>query len=160
MIILYKLLQLNVNDRIVHLYDTFSGMTESTEKDIDPFGQIADYTSPGIKCEASYIDVYENIKSVGYPMENIFFHIGDIRNTDIDKIPRQISFLRLDNDWYELYKFELPLFEPNVVNGGIITIDDYGFWSGCKKAVDEYLQDKNINIITIDDCALYWIMIR
>jgi hypothetical protein len=156
MIMLYKLLQLGVNDRIIHLYDTFSGMTESSNKDIDPFGRIADYTSPGIKCECSYDEVYENIKSVGYPMENIIFHIGDIRKTDILKIPTHISLLRLDNDWYELYKFELPIFEPNVSIGGIITIDDYGFWNGCKEAVDNYIKDKNVNIQFIDDCGVYW----
>lgn len=156
MIILYKLLQLGITNRIIHLYDTFNGMTESTYKDTDRLGNIADYTCDGIKCYSSYDEIHENIKSVGYPMENIFFHIGDIRKTDITKIPNQISFLRLDNDWYELYKFELPIFEPNVTIGGIITVDDYGFWNGCKEAVDDYNKNKNLKINIIDDCGIYW----
>jgi len=156
MIILYKLLQLGITDRKVHLYDTFSGMTESSDKDIDRFGNIPDYKAPGINCFASYDDVYNNIGQVGYPMENIIFHIGDIREIDVITIPKNIALLRLDNDWYELYKFELPLFEPNVSDGGIITIDDYSFWNGCKLAVDQYIEGKNVVLETIDDCAVYW----
>jgi len=157
MIMLYKLLQLGVTDRIIHVYDTFSGMTESSLKDIDRFGIVADYKAPGIICSASYEDVYNNIQSIGYPMKNIIFHLGDIRNTDVSCIPNKIALLRLDIDWYELYKFALPLFEPNVSNDGIVTIDDYNFWNGCKEAVDEYIENKDIELKIIDDCGVYYV---
>lgn len=159
MIILYKLIQLGITNKIVHLYDTFSGMTESCEKDKDPNGNIADWNNPGIKCLAIYDEVYTNIESVGYPMENIIFHVGDIRLTDITNIPKSISLLRLDNDWYELYKFELPIFEPNVSKNGIIIADDYGYWSGCKLAIDNYISSLmyNVKLNIIDDCGIYWI---
>jgi hypothetical protein len=32
------------------------------------------------------------------------------------------------------------------VSGGIIIIDDYGHWKGCKEAVDEYMSKHNINL--------------
>lgn len=139
MIMLYKLLQLGVTDRHVHLYDTFSGMTEASAEDVCVDGRCA--TDPHVfdtvKCDAEYALVVENIQQVGYPMENIHFHVGDIRT--VNTIPENISLLRLDNDWYELYAFELPLFEPRVSDSGIVIIDDYGWWNGCKKAVDEYI---------------------
>ena len=159
MIMLYKLLQLGVNDRHVHLYDTFSGMTEASELDVNPHGQSAKNEKyfNDVKCECPYDITYNNIKSVGYPMDLIHFHIGDIRNVDTDSIPKKIAILRLDNDWYELYKFELPIFEPNVSTNGIITIDDYSYWSGCKRAVDEFINDKDIQLNIIDNCGVFWI---
>jgi hypothetical protein len=154
---LYKLLQLGITYRKVHLFDTFEGMTEPCEKDIDPYDRKAENIFDEVKCECSIEHVKFAIESVGYPMQNIYFHKGDIRAVNIEDIPIKIANLRLDNDWYELYKFELPIFEPNVTNGGVITIDDYGHWNGCKEAVDDYINGKNINLIKIDYTGVYWI---
>jgi len=30
---------------------------------------------------------------------------------------------------------------------GVIIIDDYGHWEGCRKAVDEYFDEKKIKIL-------------
>jgi len=39
--------------------------------------------------------------------------------------------------------------------GGILIIDDYGFWKGSKQAVDEYFKNKNPFLIRIDhSCRL------
>lgn len=157
MSMLYKLLQLGITYRKVHLFDTFEGMTEPCEKDIDPYDRKAENIFDEVKCECSIEHVKFAIESVGYPMQNIYFHKGDIRAVNIEDIPIKIANLRLDNDWYELYKFELPIFEPNVTNGGVITIDDYGHWNGCKEAVDDYINGKNINLIKIDYTGVYWI---
>jgi hypothetical protein len=35
---------------------------------------------------------------------------------------------------------------PRLVKGGIIVIDDYGHWQGCKKAIDEYIIENDIKI--------------
>lgn len=148
MIMLRKLLELGITDRHVHLYDTFSGMTETSIED-----EVSPQLFETVKCEASFQEAYENVSSVGYPMECVHFHVGDIRN--VIKAPDKISILRLDNDWYELYKFELPLFEPNVESNGIIIVDDYGHWKGCKKAVDEYIKPgTQLNII--DSTGVWW----
>ena len=40
---------------------------------------------------------------------------------------------------------------PKLVRGGILIIDDYGFFSGSKKAVDEFLEDKNTFFFPVDD---------
>jgi glycosyltransferase involved in cell wall biosynthesis len=154
MLMLYKLLELGVTDRIIHLYDTFTGMTEPSENDIDCCGRKAEEIFDSVKCESGGIEeVKKNIGQVGYPMENIKFHEGDIRQVSF--IPDTIAILRLDNDWYDLYKFELPLFEPKVSPGGVITIDDYNYWSGCKKAVDDYLINKNVKLTNVGFGA-YW----
>ena len=162
MIMIYKLLQLGITNRHIHLYDTFNGMTQPSINDVDVHGakaiDISRYIDLDKWCLSPYDEVYNNIKSTNYPMEYIHFHIGDIMNVQINDIPKQIALLRIDNDWYELHKFELPLFEPNVTQKGIITSDDYSYWSGCKKAIDDYLINKygTYNIIQIDDCGVYW----
>ena len=158
MLILLKLMSLGISNRIVHLYDTFEGMTEPTNEDVDNSNTLAKdiMHNPYVKALGTLQEVYTNVTRTGYPFENIKFHVGDIRNVKINEIPNKISLLRLDNDWYELYKFELPIFEPRVVKGGIVTIDDYGHWNGCKKAVDTYVQDKNYKIIPIDYTGVYY----
>ena len=158
MAMLMKLKQLGVTDRHVHLFDTFEGMTESGTNDNDPEGTNARLVLervPFFKCIADIEDVKQNISQIGYPLECIHFHKGDIRHVDPRVIPAKIACLRLDIDWYELYKFCLPLFEPRVEPKGPITIDDYGYWSGCKIAVDEYLKGKTA-LIPIDDTGVYW----
>jgi len=44
----------------------------------------------------------------------------------------------LDTDWYESTRHELEYLYPLLSPGGVLLIDDYGYWSGCKEAVDEY----------------------
>jgi len=159
MAMLLKLMQLGVTDRHVHLYDTFSGMTEPSAEDVNVEGAKASWLCenvPIFRCEASIYDVRKNISMTGYPEEFIHYHIGDIRKVDPSDIPETIALLRLDNDWYELYKFELPVFEPRVQPRGIVTIDDYGYWSGCKKAVDDYLRGSKEIISVVPNGPAFW----
>ena len=36
---------------------------------------------------------------------------------------------------------------PKLIAKGVIIIDDYGFWKGSRKAVDEYLSNNNISLL-------------
>jgi len=133
------LLDDGVKNRRVHLFDTFSGMTPHSEKDIDLSGASAEklLQNPFFKCESSLEEVTQNVLRTGYPAELIEFHVGDIRVNQ--SVPDLIAILRLDTDWYDSTKAELEQFYPNVVSGGIVMIDDYGHWQGCRQAVDEFL---------------------
>ena len=55
-----------------------------------------------------------------------------------------IAILRLDGDFYESTKTPLLELYPQVVEGGVVIIDDYGTFEGCKKAVDEIVLDQDI----------------
>ena len=148
----------NCLDRTVHLYDTFEGMTPCTDADKDYKGRDAkDLIEQDSfwSCISALEEVQKNIsQNSKYPSDLIKYHKGDICKTQF--IPDNIAILRLDTDWYESTKFELDNFYDKVSSGGIIIIDDYGWWKGCKKAVDEFLdsrnanQDKKINIQPID----------
>jgi hypothetical protein len=146
--------------RDFHLYDTFEGMTPATSADIDIAGRDASElleTDVFIRCISHLSEVKQNIK------ENTtiepYYHVGDIlKNT---YIPDEIAILRLDTDWYESTKHELDTFYNNVVPGGVVIIDDYGHWQGCKKAVDEFLLNHpEITLNVIDYTGRYFIKPR
>jgi hypothetical protein len=65
---------------------------------------------------------------------------GDVRQTLDVNIPEKISVLCLDTDWYESTKKELCVLYPKLSHQGVLIIDDYGSWSGSKKATDEYFE--------------------
>ena len=77
----------------------------------------------------------------GYPSGLTHFHAGWFQET-LRALPAgfgAIALLRIDGDWYESTKICLDVLFPKVVSGGIVVIDDYGKWSGCREAVDEFL---------------------
>jgi hypothetical protein len=77
----------------------------------------------------------------GYPSALTHFHAGWFQET-LRALPAgfgAIALLRIDGDWYESTKICLEVLFPKVVSGGIVVIDDYGKWSGCREAVDEFL---------------------
>ena len=53
-----------------------------------------------------------------------------------------VALAHIDADWYESVKTCLERIEPHLSRGGVLVIDDYDHWSGCRKAVDEYFADK------------------
>ena len=67
-----------------------------------------------------------------------------------DNLPKKISILRLDTDFYESTKIELETFYPLLSQKGVLIIDDYGDFPGCRKAVDEYFLNKNVLMIGVD----------
>jgi hypothetical protein len=56
----------------------------------------------------------------------------------------QIAVLHLDGDWYESIRSCLESLYHLVSPGGIIQIDDYGYWAGARRAVDEYMEKEGI----------------
>lgn len=146
---------LNINDRHLYLYDTYSGMSAPGDDDVSIIGTNAHQKFSETKitadssdwCLSSLPDVKKNVFSTGYKKEYFHFIEGKVEDTIPENIPEKIAILRLDTDWYESTKHELlhlfPLLQPN----GVLIIDDYGHWEGAKKAVDEYFEEKKITIL-------------
>jgi O-methyltransferase len=140
------LLDLGDTTRHFYLYDTYEGMTAPTSKDVLYDGtQITDLlstsekkTGPAQWCVASLDDVTQNIFSTGYPKDKVHFIKGRVEDTLPAVLPKKIALLRLDTDWYESTYHELIHLYPLLCPGGVLIIDDYGYWQGCRKAVDDY----------------------
>lgn len=64
----------------------------------------------------------------------------------------KISLLNLDTDIYEPAVVILETLWPRIVNGGILLLDDYGTFPGETKAVDEYFQDRHVEIRKFPFC--------
>jgi len=88
--------------------------------------------------------------STGYPEDKITLCQGMVEHTLPRQAPECIAILRLDTDWYESTKHELETLYPRLAIGGVLIIDDYGYWAGARKAVDEYFADQPILLNRID----------
>ena len=58
-------------------------------------------------------------------------------------IDQPVALAHIDGDWYRSVMTCLERIEPRIVPGGIMVIDDYEHWSGCRKAVDEYFAGRS-----------------
>ena len=131
--------------RHLYLYDTYEGMPSPNDIRDRSFDDVlareqlrAESKGEGIWCEASMSDVRENLYSTGYPEDNIHFVKGKVEQTIPAVMPKQISLLRLDTDWYESTRHELQHLYPLIERNGVLIIDDYGHWKGAREACDEY----------------------
>lgn len=85
-------------------------------------------------------------RTIGYDAGHIRYHVGWFQDT----VPRaageigDIAILRLDGDWYHSTVVCLEHLYPRVVRGGFVIIDDYRYYAGCTKAVEEYLRQHGI----------------
>jgi O-methyltransferase len=98
-------------------------------------------------CNASLEEVKNNMSLTEYPSSNIFYIMGMVEDTLQVSRHEKIALLRLDTDFYNSTMRELIHLYPMLSKNGVLLVDDYGFWSGQKIAVDEYFESKNINIL-------------
>ncbi len=156
MLVAQLLSKRGIKDRTIVLYDTFEGMSEPTENDLDLSGNNAgnlleetkDNKETSVWCLADLNDVKQNMAQTEYPMQQIVFIKGKVEDTIPSQMPfDQIALLRLDTDWYASTKHELEHLFPVLSEKGVLIIDDYGHWEGCRKAVDEFFNENEIPIL-------------
>jgi len=148
----WTLLDAGVDDRDLYLYDTFEGMSQPTEDDVQTSSsaQAADLLARGkAMCIADLDDVRLGMTETGYPLDRIHFHQGKVEDTLPEHAPDQIALLRLDTDWYESTKHELEHLYPRLSPGGVLIIDDFGSWDGARKATLEWLQESGEPLLLI-----------
>jgi len=150
------LLARGVSDRDLHLFDTFEGMPEPTDVDRRHDGKpAADMLarrpdrSGRVWAIASLEDVRERMAETGYPAEHVHFHRGLVQETIPAQAPERLAILRLDTDWYDSTRHELEHLYDRLVSGGVLLIDDYGYWQGARRAVDEFLGGRNARILLL-----------
>jgi hypothetical protein len=156
MVVEQVLLQLN-EVRDLYLFDTFEGMTTPTENDAQIlYGQKSaaellakakKEVSTSLWCSSPIDEVRQNVSRIGYDLDKVHLVKGRVEDTIPEHAPDSISLLRLDTDWYESTRHELDHLIPRLSSGGVLIIDDYGWWKGARQATDEYLKQQRLRLL-------------
>jgi O-methyltransferase len=143
--------------RRLWLYDTFAGMSEPTQHDKSAETAVPAYDAwkkhqrdtLNEWCLAPLDEVRRNMKSTGYPAELVRYVAGKVEETlsEPSNIPDRIALLRLDTDWYESTRAELEALYDKLVPGGVLIVDDYAYWEGARRAVDEFFASRPRKIL-------------
>lgn len=130
----------SLRPRLLYACDTFEGMPEPTEFDRHN-GVSANLTGFGVGTlkapiteNLDSICQFLKVKDIVVPVKGLFAQTLPQYKSEIDNI----ALLHADGYWYESTMDIFNTLYESVVPNGIIQVDDYGHWEGCKKAVHEF----------------------
>lgn len=130
-------------NRTMWLLDSFQGMPAPTAEDAD--GPGADAAKDHIGKERGEINrVRKVLEQAGADMSRVKILPGWFVDTLPSVASSKIALLNIDADWYQSVKLCLETLYDRVVTGGFVSLDDYGHWPGCRRAVDEFFQARQI----------------
>ncbi len=125
--------------RKVWVFDTFEGLPPPTDGDGPDYE--AALAAVG-QCRGSLEEVDGLFRQVG--IRDYQLVKGLVQDTLREPPVRQIAVLHLDVDWYEPIKTCLTKLWDLMAPGGIVQIDDYGFWAGARRATDEFINERGL----------------
>ncbi|HXR33881.1 MAG TPA: TylF/MycF/NovP-related O-methyltransferase [Verrucomicrobiae bacterium] len=126
--------------RTVWLFDAFQGMPPATATD----GPEADSWVGNLRSSPRRVE--RLLRRTGAEMTRVRIVPGLFQETFPAVRIAQIALLNIDADWYESVKLCLETFYDAMAVGGIVSIDDYGLWPGCRQAVDEFIEKRKLAI--------------
>lgn len=140
--------------RQLNVYDVFSVIPAPSERDgqdvLDRYQVIISGQSEGIAGQKYYgyeenlfDKVTQSFAHHGFPIAANNVHLIKGLFQDTLQIQEPVALAHVDGDWYESVTVCLQRIAPHLSPGGVLVIDDYGAWSGCRQAVDEYFRDKS-----------------
>ncbi|MEZ5653650.1 MAG: TylF/MycF/NovP-related O-methyltransferase [Burkholderiaceae bacterium] len=142
--------QLKPRASVLRLYDVFGMIPPPTANDgqdaHDRFAEIASGQSAGLGGQTYYGYVDNLIDVVRANLER---HGLDLRADNIELVPGlfedtlspdwPVALAHIDCDWYDSVKICIERLAQVMAPGGIMVFDDYSSYSGCNRAVDEFL---------------------
>jgi O-methyltransferase len=150
----------NNGNRKSWLFDSFEGLPAQTSEDEyeEPIGGLPGDRSANMVAEGYCLGTYEEVEDLmfsrlGFSRDSTFMVKGWFNDTlpqYRDKVGN-VSVLRIDGDWYESTRCCLENLFDNVVSGGYIIIDDYWSVKGCRKAVDEFIEKRGLDVELVFD---------
>jgi O-methyltransferase len=151
--LLGKSLERLKSERTLYLFDTFEGLPPPTRDDPDYDDAVA-WTG---QCRGTVEEVKALFNSLSIPESRVRYMQGLFQDTLPDAPMRSVALAHLDGDWYESTRTCLTSVWPRLSVGGIIQLDDYGRWKGCRRAVDEFFAGRgnDIALRPIDEAAVF-----
>jgi predicted O-methyltransferase YrrM len=128
-------------ERTLWVFDSFEGMPPPTEA--DPDREIAELYVGTCRGELTEVKaLFERLGVLGRSKLIKGMFQETVPACDVGTI----SVLHLDGDWYESVKVCLDHLYDRVSPGGVIQIDDYGYWEGARRAVEDFFRERSINV--------------
>lgn len=136
-------------DRPMRVYDVFAQIPEPGEGDGQDAHQRYATITAGEAAGEGGTDYYGYESDLLTQVERAFDrfdvpvssnHIELIEGLyeDTLHVDGAVAMAHIDCDWYQSVMTCLERIEPHLSPGGVLVIDDYDAWSGCRRAVDEY----------------------
>lgn len=136
---------------LLYVYDVFGQIPPPSDKDPQAvkarYQVISEGEAKGIQGDPYYgyeRDLYnkviQNLVGLGIDLEKDQVQLiqGDLHDT---LQPTQaVAFAHIDVDWYAPVYCCLKRIFPKLLPGGVLIIDDYNDWSGCRQATDDFLK--------------------
>lgn len=97
-------------------------------------------------CAATAKDVRAAISTLGGDDMAVRIVPGWLEDTLPHATVRPIALLNVDVDWYDSVLVVLDHLYDRVSPGGIVNFDDYGRWSGCDRAVDDFARKRGLRL--------------
>ena len=130
------------NNKIHHIFDSFSGLSapEDLDKPLDK--KIMQWEGGDLAIDEG--TVRRNLSS----FENIKYYKGWIPERFGEVSDIKFSLVHIDVDLYRATLDCLEFFYPRIIPGGLLICDDYGSTAcpGAFKAMNEYFEDKREKI--------------
>ena len=127
------------------LFDSFKGLGKPSENDqlindIFNLGSIDKYEDT-MACSVD--EVQSRLNAFSFPSSRVRIIEGFIEDTiEYANMPEKVCFAYVDFDFYTPISIALKFLNERLVMGGVIVVDDYGFFaSGAKTAVDEFQKE-------------------
>jgi asparagine synthase (glutamine-hydrolysing) len=143
--------------RRFHGFDVFAMIPEPAsakddEKSRQRYAVIQSGASRGLDGGAYYgyrSNLFEEVKNafaehdLSVDGQSIILHRGLFEETVPKADLQTIAFAHIDCDWYDPVRYCLTAIGDNMSAGGVIVIDDYYDYGGCRTAVDEFLSERS-----------------
>ena len=140
-------------DRSLRIYDVFGMIPSPSAADGEDvharYGAVVSGVSSGIGGDRYYgyekdlrDKVANTLRSFGLDLSVDRIELIQGLFQETLNIDEPVALAHIDADWYESVRACLERIEPHLSPGGVLIIDDYDHWSGCRKAVDDYFADK------------------
>jgi|SRR5262245_3837246 len=135
------------------LYDSFEGLPAPKEVD-GP-----DAPSYERRCVGSEEAVKAALRIANIAEQDCTVRKGWFEQTFQSPLPDRVAFLHVDADWYDSVMLTLRTFYDRVTAGGIVLLDDFGHWEGCREAFYDFAAVRNIKPLLerFDNSQAFWI---
>jgi len=148
---------LGEEDRRVWLADSFEGLPPPTHE-VDRAWQLdwSEERQPWLACGLDAVQ--DNFRTYGLLDDRVRWLPGWFSDTLQTAPVERIAILRADADLYQSTREILEALYDRVSPGGFVVIDDYGTIEACRRAVDEFREERGVNepIRRIDWTGVYW----